>query len=452
MATNLSLSSILAGMGTLKIPQATNIASTTPAISTSNAQKKQQYIDSVSSNGATAPVPTKITPPTTSSSPLGSPSANAYVNSLTTANANTPTYTAPTTPISSPTTASANTTTTQPPDTSRYDDAMEAYLASLKNSQDLNARAQSETLTANHLVQADLDRQGGLLQGNQASAALDSRRSNASLADLGIAQTSATNDANVALERLKFEQGLLPSTDPYTLSPGQTRFDAQGNPIASLPDDSSSAPTSVQEYQFAQSQGYNGSYADFKNNGGNDRVLSATEAQSLGVPFGTKASDAYGITPTKPLTESQAKDLTYGQRGSEANDIIGQLESTVAKYNPILYSTYKTLEPNTIGNTAVPDNIRQVAQAERNFASAVLRRESGAAISASEYATVNKQYFPQPGDDAATLAQKAQNRATAINSFLQNAGQSGVNGGGSSNGGGVVQSAIGPIDTSWDVN
>jgi hypothetical protein len=113
------------------------------------------------------------------------------------------------------------------------------------------------------------------------------------------------------------------------------------------------------------------------------------------------------------------------------------MESTIANYNPALFSIATAIEPNSVGNALIPDDIRQVAQAERNFATAILRRESGAAISASEFATVNKQYFPRPGDDAKTLAQKAQNRQTAINSFLSNvpkgSGSGGSSGSGASN-------------------
>jgi hypothetical protein len=57
--------------------------------------------------------------------------------------------------------------------------------------------------------------------------------------------------------------------------------------------------------------------------------------------------------------------------------------------------------------------VKQEEQAERNFVNAILRRESGAAISDSEFDSARKQYFAQPGDDAKTLAQKAQNRRTA---------------------------------------
>lgn len=53
-------------------------------------------------------------------------------------------------------------------------------------------------------------------------------------------------------------------------------------------------------------------------------------------------------------------------------------------------------------------------QAERNFANAVLRKESGAAIGKEEFASAEKQYFPRPGDTEAVIAQKARNRQSVI--------------------------------------
>ena len=53
-------------------------------------------------------------------------------------------------------------------------------------------------------------------------------------------------------------------------------------------------------------------------------------------------------------------------------------------------------------------------QAERNFVNAILRRESGSAISAAEFDSANKQYFPQVGDSPDVLAQKRRNREVAL--------------------------------------
>lgn len=164
------------------------------------------------------------------------------------------------------------------------------------------------------------------------------------------------------------------------------------------------------------------------------RVLSATEAQSLGVAFGTTAGQAYGLSPQKPLTEAQGKDLTYANRAGQSNAVIDQYAQTIASYNPLLWSGYKAAENTSLGNTIVPDVVRQVRQAERDFITSILRRESGATISPTEFSVAEKQYFPQPGDDAGTLAQKTQLRNTAIAAFKRSAGSGyeDINGGSSS--------------------
>lgn len=124
--------------------------------------------------------------------------------------------------------------------------------------------------------------------------------------------------------------------------------------------------------------------------------------------------------PLKSLSDAQAKDLLYAQRGDQAIPVLDKYQDIISKMSSSNFAIQKRLEQNNISSPLVSPTIRQISQAERNFATAVLRKESGAAISPSEFATVEKQYFPRPGDDVTTLAQKAQNRNTAISSFKMN--------------------------------
>ena len=61
-------------------------------------------------------------------------------------------------------------------------------------------------------------------------------------------------------------------------------------------------------------------------------------------------------------------------------------------------------------------------QAKRNFITAVLRKESGAAIAASEFANEEKKYFPQAGEDDAVIKQKQKARKLAIEAMKIQAG------------------------------
>ena len=130
------------------------------------------------------------------------------------------------------------------------------------------------------------------------------------------------------------------------------------------------------------------------------------------------ASLAAGNRAEKPLTEFQGKSMNFGTRSAEADKILRNTE-----YNPV--SVEAVRKTGVVGNLFAAPETQKVVQAQRDFVNAVLRQESGAAISASEFENAQKQYFPQPGDSADVIAQKARNRETVIKGFARQAGPSG---------------------------
>ncbi len=125
----------------------------------------------------------------------------------------------------------------------------------------------------------------------------------------------------------------------------------------------------------------------------------------------------------KPLTEAQGKDLGFGSRMREADKILTDL---AGKYSPMAINTKIGAEnlplvggiAGPIANQGLGDAEQSAEQAQRDFVNAILRRESGAAISESEFKNARKQYFPQPGDGKLVLEQKAANRRLAIEGTL----------------------------------
>ncbi|MGJ5022332.1 hypothetical protein [Bradyrhizobium oligotrophicum] len=77
-----------------------------------------------------------------------------------------------------------------------------------------------------------------------------------------------------------------------------------------------------------------------------------------------------------------------------------------------------------VGNYLISNERQQYEQAKRDFINAQLRRESGAAISPSEFESANKQYFPVPGDSPETIRQKAANRRAAVEAMGREGGPS----------------------------
>jgi hypothetical protein len=113
----------------------------------------------------------------------------------------------------------------------------------------------------------------------------------------------------------------------------------------------------------------------------------------------------------KPQTTVQTQVQGYADRTNQADVILGQLGSKFTS----AAAGVGALLPNFLKSS----DRQQYEQAQRDFVNAVLRRESGAAISGSEFDSAGKQYFPQPGDSPAVVTQKAANRQTVINNLYQ---------------------------------
>ncbi len=75
-----------------------------------------------------------------------------------------------------------------------------------------------------------------------------------------------------------------------------------------------------------------------------------------------------------------------------------------------------------MGNYVQTKEYQQYKQASSNFITALLRKESGAAIGKQEFDRYDKEYMPQPGDGQEVLAQKAEARRVAIESMKKGAG------------------------------
>lgn len=131
---------------------------------------------------------------------------------------------------------------------------------------------------------------------------------------------------------------------------------------------------------------------------------------------------------TKPLTTDQANARLYGQRMGTSHKILNDLEAgEKLSYNPLKARLAITSPPGISDAISYYNDpqTQSATQAMRDFINATLRRESGAAISASEYDNAIKQYFPQPGEPKEIREQKRANREMAI----QGIGSAGYPGG-----------------------
>jgi len=146
------------------------------------------------------------------------------------------------------------------------------------------------------------------------------------------------------------------------------------------------------------------------------RTIGMTQEAYLALPDDKRPALAGGQT-NRPPTEFQGKAMMYGTKSLQAHDVLKSLEENIDQASLKL----KQSTP-LIGNMIMSDAQQEVDQAQRNFLSAVLRQESGAAISDSEWVNGRKQYFVQAGDGPGVIANKRRNRELVIAGFRKLAG------------------------------
>jgi hypothetical protein len=141
----------------------------------------------------------------------------------------------------------------------------------------------------------------------------------------------------------------------------------------------------------------------------------------------------------KPLTETQSNATAFGMRAVEANKILKDIEksgtTTTGGIRTVVSGTLGAIplvgenleaKSNAALNFTASADQQKTDQARRNFVTAILRKESGAAISPSEFANEEKKYFPQIGDSKETIKQKQDARELAIKALEVQAGPTGA--------------------------
>lgn len=233
-------------------------------------------------------------------------------------------------------------------------------------------------------------------------------------------QLYRTNPATGAVEAV----GVSKPPTPVSLSEGQILVDPRTGAIIARGQDKATKPVSVAEGGTLVNPD-NGSVV-YQAPAGNKSQQEIAAREKVADQQGLQGDDRKffvlnGRLPTaaEKTTEGQANAALYADRMREANRILSDPAISEASN-----SARQRLFSNVplAGNYLVSPEYQMADQAQRDFINAVLRRESGAAIAPSEFDNARRQYFPQPGDSPAVLAQKAQNRETAIVGITRAAG------------------------------
>lgn len=144
-------------------------------------------------------------------------------------------------------------------------------------------------------------------------------------------------------------------------------------------------------------------YANFMLSGGQGGTSLSVDPTTGAVSF----TQGFG---NKPLTEGQSKDTVYATRAAGALPIIDQFGSALT--DPI--QRVMGADPTGIIRGNQTPEFQQAQQAGLEFLQAILRKDTGAAITPAETAEYGKVYLPVPGDSPELLEQKRISRQRAL--------------------------------------
>jgi hypothetical protein len=225
----------------------------------------------------------------------------------------------------------------------------------------------------------------------------------------GLSNQEATSKAMLAVLNPEAGKVILPEA----LSNKQqyhTLKDGEGNevPIFANPNDQTVNGHPVESYKLPNST---------------PGFVTGPDGKPVAIPpgvnpkvFRDEVSRANAKATSGEKTEVQAKAEIFANKMELAEKTIKPLENVGTSLEGKIASGLP------LGNYAQSAEYQKYKQASSNFITALLRQESGAAISKPEFDRYEKEYMPQPGDGAQTLAQKAEARRIAIEGMKKGAG------------------------------
>lgn len=164
------------------------------------------------------------------------------------------------------------------------------------------------------------------------------------------------------------------------------------------------------------------------------RMATPEEANKYGSPYGQFGPDGrfYPVNPpsgmsfqvdpatgqvsfqqgsgVKPLTEGQSKDAVYATRAEGSLPTIDQYGDALT--DPV--ERAKEYDPTGIARGTQSKEFQMAKQAGDEFLQAILRKDTGAAITKDEMDSYGSVYLPKPGDSPELLSQKRVARSRAL--------------------------------------
>ena len=173
----------------------------------------------------------------------------------------------------------------------------------------------------------------------------------------------------------------------------------------------------LQENKFAYDQQKDAEQMDIQ------RQNAANQQQWNQANFDQRERGIEATRINKPMTDYQGNANLFATRAKAAHEILNSLEDTI---NTPALSAKQNVENIPIigglagaaGNGMLSKEQQRVDQAQRDFITAVLRKESGATIQPSEFESAQKLYFKQTNDSPELVEQKRQSRLREIEGLM----------------------------------
>lgn len=126
----------------------------------------------------------------------------------------------------------------------------------------------------------------------------------------------------------------------------------------------------------------------------------------------------------KPLTEGQSKDSFFTTRMAAASPTLDAYEGALMS----LPNAAAGAIPMNLGNYAQSEEYQVARDAGRDFVTAYLRKDSGAALTPAEEKLYGELLLPQPGDKQATVQAKRTRRQIAVEAIKSGMPPSAIDG------------------------
>jgi len=150
-------------------------------------------------------------------------------------------------------------------------------------------------------------------------------------------------------------------------------------------------------------------YAAFMAAGGKPEGGMVIESDGQG-GFRMVQGTAAGAAAGRPFTEGQSKDIVYATRARGALEVLEPIANSLTSR----VDRAAEWDPTGLARGMQSDEFQVAKNAGDEFLQAILRKDTGAAITEQEQELYGKTYLPQPGDSPELLEAKRQARRRAI--------------------------------------